>query len=184
MTKKKGIRIPEFKNLEDERDFWDNVDLTELAEGELKPAHGAIVRSAKPLSAQLAIRLDADSMSILRRRAKQYGVGPTQLGRAWIMERLLEPPPGGSALLNESFEQAVLDVISRHAGHLRLPEKSKGVARKSSAKTTVTRRSTTGRGAAGGSTATKGNARRGSTTTSKKGSTEKLAPGKSSGKKK
>lgn len=141
MTKKDGIRIPEFESLEEEREFWDNVDLTELAEGELEPAK-EIVRPARALSAQLAIRLDAESMTLLRERADQMGVGPTQLARAWIMERLKEDSAQAKTRFAElAFEQAVLDVVSRHADRLASSKSTKSGAGTRSSKSATKSRS-------------------------------------------
>lgn len=121
MANPKKIRVPRFKDLEEERKFWDEADLTDLAEGELQATERAIVRPAGALSAQLAIRLDARSMAELRQRADELGVGPTQLARAWIIEKLERKHDQPESLYADPmFEEAVLEVISRHADQLEL----------------------------------------------------------------
>jgi len=52
-------RIPEFKSIEEEAEFWDTHDTTEFEE-EFKPV---TVRFAKNLSEGLTIRLDPQALS-------------------------------------------------------------------------------------------------------------------------
>jgi hypothetical protein len=80
---KKG-RIPEFKSVEEEAEFWDSHDLADYWQ-EFKPVR---VRMAKNLSEPLTIRLDPETLAELRSRAKQKGIGPTTLARMWVLERL------------------------------------------------------------------------------------------------
>ena len=46
------------------------------------------VRFAKNLSATLNIRLDSQTLSGVRAQAAKKGLGPTQLVRMWIMEKM------------------------------------------------------------------------------------------------
>lgn len=88
MTKKhraKG-RIPEFKSLEEEAEFWDTHDTTDY-EDEFRPVR---VRFAKNLSQPISIRLDSETLTELRFRAREMGIGPTTLARMWILEHLRE----------------------------------------------------------------------------------------------
>ncbi len=82
-TEKKS-RIPEFKSVEQEAEFWDTHDLADYWD-EFKPVR---VRVVKNLSEPLTIRLDPETLSELRSRAKQKGIGPTTLARMWVLERL------------------------------------------------------------------------------------------------
>ena len=87
MTEKKTerkSRIPEFKSIEEEAEFWDTHDTTDF-ENEFKPVR---VRVANNLSEPLTIRLDADTLAELRSKAKEKGIGPTTLARMWVLERL------------------------------------------------------------------------------------------------
>jgi predicted DNA binding CopG/RHH family protein len=77
-------RIPEFRSIEEEAEFWDTHDTTDFEE-EFKPAK---VRFAKNLSEGITIRLDPQTLTELRTRAHEKGVGPTTLARMWILEHL------------------------------------------------------------------------------------------------
>jgi hypothetical protein len=80
----KKTRIPEFRSVEEEAEFWDTHDLADYWK-EFKPIR---VRVAKRLSEPLTIRLDPETLAELRSRAKQKGIGPTTLARMWVLERL------------------------------------------------------------------------------------------------
>jgi predicted DNA binding CopG/RHH family protein len=77
-------RIPDFKNIEEEAEFWDTHDTTDFEE-EFRPAK---VRFAKNLSHGLTIRLDPKTLEKLRREANEKGIGPTTLVRMWVLEHL------------------------------------------------------------------------------------------------
>lgn len=79
-------RIPQFKSVQEEAEFWDTHDFTDYQEG-FKPAR---VRFAKRLSEGVTIRLDPDTLRRLRAQAHEKGIGPTTLVRMWILERLRE----------------------------------------------------------------------------------------------
>ena len=83
MTEKKS-RIPEFRSIEEEADFWDTHDTTDF-ENEFKPVK---VRFAKNLSEGITIRLDPETLAQVRAQAREKGIGPTTLIRMWILERL------------------------------------------------------------------------------------------------
>lgn len=87
LTARPASRIPEFKSREEEARFWDTHDVTDYWD-ELKPVR---VRFAKNLSEGITIRFDPKTLEQLRSRAKKKGLGPTQLARIWIMERLAKP---------------------------------------------------------------------------------------------
>jgi hypothetical protein len=57
-------------------DAWEETD--ELVEIEVK----------RPLDKVIPIRLPSDKWEILRREARELGVGPTTLARMWLLERL------------------------------------------------------------------------------------------------
>ncbi len=88
MTRKKQeteqVRIPEFKSVQEEAEFWDTHDFTDYREG-FKPTR---VRFAKRLSEGVTIRLDPETLRRLRAEAHERGIGPTTLVRMWILERL------------------------------------------------------------------------------------------------
>ncbi len=74
--------VPEFKTLEDERNFWNNHELDPLL------LHQSMVRATGQDFATLSIKLDPRLMSRLKRLAKRrYSDMPTMI-RQWIVERL------------------------------------------------------------------------------------------------
>lgn len=78
--------IPEesvFKDREKEAKFWEENFNNELAAG--KPVKASF---AKNLSETVNIRLDPTTLTNLRKQAKAKGLGPTQLIRMWIMEKV------------------------------------------------------------------------------------------------
>lgn len=84
MTTKERPRIPEFKSIQEEAEFWDKHDTTDY-EDEFKPVK---VRFAKNLSQGITVRLDPGTLGELRDLARSKGIGPTTLARMWILERL------------------------------------------------------------------------------------------------
>lgn len=87
MTKKEQepiSRIPEFKNREEEAEWFDTHDMADYQD-EFKTVRA---RFAKNLSEGLNIRLDKETLTTLRARAREQGIGPTTLVRMWILEHL------------------------------------------------------------------------------------------------
>ncbi len=76
---------------EEEAAFWDAHDTTEF-EDEMRPAR---VRFAKNLSEGITVRLDSETLTLLRERAHSRGIGPTTLIRMWILDRLHAGGAGG-----------------------------------------------------------------------------------------
>ncbi|MDO8473446.1 MAG: CopG family antitoxin [Dehalococcoidia bacterium] len=73
--------IPVFKTKEEEARFWDAHDFTDYRD-KLKPAR---VRFARNLSHGITVRLDPETLAVLRAHAHKKGVGPTTLARMWIL---------------------------------------------------------------------------------------------------
>lgn len=85
MIKKKKIsRIPNFKNLEEEAKFFETHNIADFQD-EFKPIKARFV---KKLSEGITIRLDYETLSELRSRAQEKGIGPTTLARMWVIEQL------------------------------------------------------------------------------------------------
>lgn len=84
---KKKTLIPNFKTREEEVAFWDTHDLADYWD-EFEPVQ---VRFAKNLSEGLHIRLDPVTLTELREKAHEKGIGPTTLVRVWIREHLQHP---------------------------------------------------------------------------------------------
>ena len=89
MTRRKGqetSRIPEFKSREEEAEWFDAHDMADYQD-EFKTVRA---RFAKNLSEGLHIRLDPETLTELRSRGREKGIGPTTLARMWILEHLKE----------------------------------------------------------------------------------------------
>ena len=85
MNKKKKILPDEsiFKNRDKEAKFWEeNFDKTFASGKSIK------VKFAKNLSESINVRLDSESLNVVREKAREKGLGPTQLIRMWIMEKI------------------------------------------------------------------------------------------------
>ncbi len=83
-------RIPKFKNIQEEAEFWDSHDTTDF-EDEFKTVKA---RFAKNLSEGVTVRFDPVTSNKLKVEAHQKGIGPTTLIRMWILERLNQESRG------------------------------------------------------------------------------------------
>lgn len=77
-------KIPEFSSIEEEAEFWDTHDFTDFMD-ELKPVE---MKYHRDLSKGITVRLDTETLTILRKRAAEKSIGTTTLIRMWIVERL------------------------------------------------------------------------------------------------
>ena len=74
-----------FRDRDKEAKFWEkNFDVAWKAGKPIK------VKFAKNLSTTLNIRLDPQTLYNVRSQASKKGLGPTQLIRMWIMEKMAE----------------------------------------------------------------------------------------------
>lgn len=101
------MTVPEFRNEAEEREFWDTHDVTEAMPGDWKRNI-----AGRKLSSTFAIRLDPQAVKLIREIARAHEVGPTQLVRKWVMDRLrLEAEAGELAamtgLIPHETERAV-----------------------------------------------------------------------------
>ena len=82
-------RIPKFKNLQEERDFWDTHDSADY-EDEFEPIDEDIefimvrAQPKKPMT----IRLEPDVVTLLTQEAKSVGVGASTLARMAVLKYL------------------------------------------------------------------------------------------------
>lgn len=83
--KRKKSRIPEFKTLEEEANFWDTHSFTDF-EDELKDVK-VIVDLEKPRDDTLIIRLQKSVKKQLERIARSKGLNVSTLARMWLMEK-------------------------------------------------------------------------------------------------
>ena len=81
---RKKSRIPEFKTIEEEAEFWDTHDTTDY-EDEFKPVK---VRFADKLFDRVTIPVDADTLAQLDTLAREQELNATALARRWVLERL------------------------------------------------------------------------------------------------
>ena len=81
---RKKSRIPEFKTIEEEAEFWDTHDTTDY-EDEFKPVK---VRFADKLFDRVTIPVDADTLARLDTIAREEELNATALARRWVLERL------------------------------------------------------------------------------------------------
>jgi hypothetical protein len=111
----RGVQIPAtFSSPDKEAKFLEHTDLTDLA-----PAIRAMPDLDRPRrspTTTFAIRLDTITLEHIRDLATLYDIGPTQLVRQWVVERLrLEKEVGGLAPSSTGLDpQAEID-FRRHA---------------------------------------------------------------------
>jgi hypothetical protein len=80
----KKVKIPDFKNIQEEADFWDTHSVAPYW-NDWKPVK---VKVAKNLSSGITIRFDPSVLKQVRNQAQQKGIGPTTLIRMWVMEKV------------------------------------------------------------------------------------------------
>ena len=91
-TKPKKSRIPRFRSLEAEAEFWDTHDSTEF-EDEFKEVE---LKFAKPLRHFIEVELPGETLDALFATALAKGIPFTELVRQWIEEHLLLETPAGT----------------------------------------------------------------------------------------
>jgi predicted DNA binding CopG/RHH family protein len=84
-TTKQKKKIPKFKSYEEEAEFWDTHNIREYDEFETVE-----LEVDKTLAQTLTIRLNAETLSKLRKRAEKKGLGVTTFIRMSIREHLEE----------------------------------------------------------------------------------------------
>lgn len=78
-------RIPKFKTLAEEREWWDTHSLADYID-DLAPADD--VQFVRPRKEVVAIRLDKKMVDALKALARTKGIGYSPLIRMWLIERL------------------------------------------------------------------------------------------------
>ncbi len=89
-AKKVKSRIPRFKTIEEEAQFWDTHSTADFEDEfeEVKDVKFVVRRS--PVDKALTVRVDRDTFVRLAEEARTQGIGPTTLVRMWILEHLRE----------------------------------------------------------------------------------------------
>ena len=85
-------RIPTFRSIEEEAEFWDTHSSAEF-EDELEEVADVMFVKAGPKKA-MTVRLDEKSLAALTQQARAKGISPSTLVRMWILERLRSTSPG------------------------------------------------------------------------------------------
>ena len=85
--KETANRVPRFKSLEEEAEFWDSHSPLDYPD---YWKEGKRVKVGRPLGHILGVRLDARVIGELSTLAQSKGIGPSTLARIWLMERLDE----------------------------------------------------------------------------------------------
>ena len=83
---KKPLNLPKFKNEDEERDFWDNIDLSEYFER--SDFKRVVFPNLKPTKRLISIRLPDDLIDEVKQKAKKHDVPYQQLIRQYIQQGL------------------------------------------------------------------------------------------------
>lgn len=87
MIKKKN-RIPKFKTLEEEANFWNTHEFTEF-EDELEEVD-IVFELNKPRDETIVLRVQKEVKDRMDKLAKGLGLNLSTLARMWLMEKLQE----------------------------------------------------------------------------------------------
>ena len=81
------MKVPKFKNLEEERQFWDNHDSTDFLDDFEVAKDVVFVRPKKEV---ISLRLDPKIVRKLRELAEEEGLPPTTYARMLIVKGIRE----------------------------------------------------------------------------------------------
>ncbi len=84
--KKKKSRIPDFKTVQEEAEFWDTHSFTDF-EDELEDVD-IVFDLKKPRDETLVVRLQKGLKDRLGNVARRRGLNVSTLARMWLMEKL------------------------------------------------------------------------------------------------
>ena len=85
---KKIHRIPKFKSIEEEAEFWDTHSITDFP---LDTKRVKVIFNLKEKKdSLLTIRLQPDIKVSLDKMAEEFGVNSSTLARMWLIEKLRE----------------------------------------------------------------------------------------------
>lgn len=79
-------KIPQFKSVAEEAEFWDTHDFTEFAD-ELTPVKMKVTLG-QPKEETLTVRLQSNLKAQLGNIATEMGVNTSTLARMWIVEKM------------------------------------------------------------------------------------------------
>ncbi len=106
--------VPQFESEAEEREFWDTHNVTDFVDSEeWKPN-----KAQRGETTTFAIRLNIDDLEKIRELAESRGIGPTQLARSWMLDRIRLEEAAGELANPDADEQelqirrAVMDDVS------------------------------------------------------------------------
>jgi predicted DNA binding CopG/RHH family protein len=79
------MKVPKFKNVKEERAFWDNHDSTDYLDDFKETKDVVFVRPKKQV---ISLRLDPEVVNKLRKLAEKEGLPPTTYARMLIMRAI------------------------------------------------------------------------------------------------
>ena len=83
---KKKSRIPKFKAIAEEAEFWDTHEFTEF-EDELEDVD-IVFELDKPREETLVVRMQKEVKDKMKKMARRKGLNVSTLARTWIMEKI------------------------------------------------------------------------------------------------
>lgn len=83
---KKKSRIPKFKTIAEEAEFWDTHEFTEF-EDELEDVD-IVFELDKPREETLVVRMQKEVKDKMKKMARRKGLNVSTLARTWIMEKI------------------------------------------------------------------------------------------------
>lgn len=85
MSPVSGRKVPKFKTLHDEAEFWDEHSPLDYP-SEFEEVED--VRFVRPPKEVMTLRMDKATIDLIKRVARKMGMQPTSLARAWLVERV------------------------------------------------------------------------------------------------
>ena len=98
-------KIPEFRSIEEEAEFWDTHDSEEFAD-EFEKVDVKFADSLKHRRL-LTIELDEESFDKVKRMAEEKGKEPDWLIRLWVLDHLIEK--GEAEKRTDSLERGLIE---------------------------------------------------------------------------
>jgi len=81
------MKVPKFKNLKEERAFWDSHDSTDYLD-DFEVAKDVVF--VRPKKQAISLRLDSNTLKKLRELAEEEGLPPTTYARMLIIKGIRE----------------------------------------------------------------------------------------------
>lgn len=106
-----GEHIPKLGSHDEEIEFWDKTSIEDLSPDAVEEVE--IQRPPGPLSSTFAVRLDEKTVQFLREVAAKYELGPTQLVRTWILERIVVEREAGVLAEHKSRFSRHMEIMLR-----------------------------------------------------------------------